>query len=87
MIPRGLNPWHVLTLAVLVISLLLTTYNIHYLHIMQKQHLQTLHPETVDCTLGGGPSYAVFAKVINIKGSQINSYNWFNPFGCQNHNF
>ena len=44
---------------------------------MQKQHLQTLHPETVDCTLGGGPSYAVFAKVINIKGSQINSYNCF----------
>ena len=63
MIPRGLNPWHILTLAVLIISLLLTTYNVHYLHVMQKQHLQTLHPETADCTIGDGPTFSVFAKV------------------------
>ena len=65
MIPRGLNPWHILTLAVLIISLLLTTYNVHYLHVMQKQHLQTLHPETADCTIGDGPTFSVFAKVKN----------------------
>ena len=63
MIPRGLNPWHILTLAVLMLSILLTTYNVHHLHILQKQHLSVLHPESADCTLGGGPTYSVFAKV------------------------
>ena len=67
MIPRGVNPWHILTLAVLVISLILTTYNVHYLHVMQKQHLQTMHPESADCTIGGGPSFSTFAKVNQIK--------------------
>lgn len=63
MIPRGLNPWHILTLTVLMLSILLTTYNVHHLHILQKQHLSVLHPESADCTLGGGPTYSVFAKV------------------------
>ena len=67
MIPRGVNPWHILTLAVLVISLILTTYNVHYLHVMQKQHLQTMHPESADCTIGGGPSFSTFAKVNQIE--------------------
>ena len=63
MIPRSLNPLHLLTLAVLVISFTMTTYNIHYLHMMQNQHYQNAHPETADCTLGIGPTYSVFAKV------------------------
>ena len=55
--------WHLLTLATLLLSVILTTYNVHFLHILQREHLNVMHPETADCSLGGGPNYSVFAKV------------------------
>jgi hypothetical protein len=61
--PRGLNLGNLLTLAILLLGIILTTYNVHFLHVMQREHLNVLHPETADCTLGEGPSYSVFAKV------------------------
>ena len=70
--PRGLNLWHLLTLAILMLSIMLTTYNVHFLHVMQREHRNIMHPETADCTLRGGPSYSVFAKV-NL--NQDNKYN------------
>lgn len=64
MIPRGLNLLNLLTLAVLMISIIITAYNIRYLHIMQYQHFQNAHAETANCKLAQNsrPSYSVFAK-------------------------
>ena len=61
MAPRGISPYSVATIAVLAIGLVLTTFNIHKLTVLQDEHYRLAHGSGEKISRGQ-PHYAVFAK-------------------------